>query len=270
MPISAARAVAHPGGVASAAAQPERSPLMSAAKTLTPALAKASASTCNVTVLPVPVAPAIRPWRLARLRASACTPSGEAPKSIDATIGRASLPRATAWRIGCFRCKPTGGAKMELSLRGALWIVATGVIVAGLYFLRGPLTQFAMALILWLAIDGLAATIAKHVPFAPRWLALPAALVLVLGLVALTGWVVVINVGAMMEQWGLYEQRLNQVMAQSYGALGIGGVAPTVGDLVSRLDPARVATEIGEGLQNLASDVIFILIFLGFLFPAAG
>ena len=158
---------------------------------------------------------------------------------------------------------------MELSLRGALWIVATGVIVAGLYFLRGPLTQFAMALILWLAIDGFAAVIAKRVPFAPRWLALPAALVFVLGLVALTGWVVVINVGAMMEQWGLYEQRLNQVMAQSYGALGIGGVAPTVGDLVARLDPARVATEIGEGLQNLASDVIFILIFLGFLFPAA-
>ena len=38
---------------------------MSAAKTGTPMPLKASASTCSVTVLPVPVAPATRPWRLA-------------------------------------------------------------------------------------------------------------------------------------------------------------------------------------------------------------
>src|SRR6516162_6706482 len=44
---------------------PERSPLTSAAKTETPARERPSASTCNVTVLPVPVAPVISPWRLA-------------------------------------------------------------------------------------------------------------------------------------------------------------------------------------------------------------
>src|SRR5262245_10450722 len=147
---------------------------------------------------------------------------------------------------------------MELSLRGALWIIAAGVIMAGLYFLREPLTQSAMALILWLAIDGLSESIDKRIPFAPRWLALPIALVLVLGLVALTGWVVVVNVGAMMEQSAGYEHRLNDVLAQGYAALGIGGTAPTVASLVARIDPARIASELGAGLQNLASDVIFI------------
>ena len=44
---------------------PDRSPLMSAANTGTPAREKPSASTCNVTVLPVPVAPVTRPCRLA-------------------------------------------------------------------------------------------------------------------------------------------------------------------------------------------------------------
>jgi len=38
------------------------------AKTGTPALAKPSASTCSVTVLPVPVAPVTSPWRLPNLR----------------------------------------------------------------------------------------------------------------------------------------------------------------------------------------------------------
>ena len=42
---------------------PDRSPLMSAAKTGTPAREMASASTCSVLVLPVPVAPATRPCR---------------------------------------------------------------------------------------------------------------------------------------------------------------------------------------------------------------
>ena len=47
---------------------PERSPLMSAAKTEMPARDKPSASTCSVTVLPVPVAPVTKPCRLARCK----------------------------------------------------------------------------------------------------------------------------------------------------------------------------------------------------------
>ena len=45
---------------------PVRSPLMSAMNTGTPMREKFSARVCRVTVLPVPVAPVMRPWRLAR------------------------------------------------------------------------------------------------------------------------------------------------------------------------------------------------------------
>src|ERR1700759_670007 len=55
---------------------PDRSPLMSAAKTGTPARANPSAITCNETVLPVPVAPVTRPWRLpsASVSQAGCSP----------------------------------------------------------------------------------------------------------------------------------------------------------------------------------------------------
>jgi hypothetical protein len=46
-----------------AAASPERSPLTSAVKTATPASESCSAIACRVIILPVPVAPAISPWR---------------------------------------------------------------------------------------------------------------------------------------------------------------------------------------------------------------
>jgi len=159
---------------------------------------------------------------------------------------------------------------LDTSQRGALWIIATGVIAAGLFFLREPLTQFAMALFLWLAIDGLADTLDKRVPFVPRWLALPIALVLVLGLVALIGLVVVENITAIIGDLNRYEFRLNQVLSQFHQAIGSpGGRLPTVRDLIAQLEPGRLAAEIGDGLQNAASATIFTLIFLAFLFPAA-
>ena len=63
-PISAARLTIK--SLASPVSEmPERSPLMSAANTGTPARANPSAITCSETVLPVPVAPVTRPCRLA-------------------------------------------------------------------------------------------------------------------------------------------------------------------------------------------------------------
>lgn len=160
-------------------------------------------------------------------------------------------------------------ADLDVSQRAALWVIAAGVIAAGLYFLREPLTQFALALILWLAIDGLAETLDKRIPFTPRWLALPIAIVLVLSLVALIGFVVVDNLAAIIGDLGRYETRLNEVLAQIHVAIGEPGDAPTVQDLIRQLNPTQLTAEIGESLQNLVSSAMFTLIYLAFLFPAA-
>ncbi|ANP45960.1 AI-2E family transporter [Candidatus Viadribacter manganicus] len=161
-------------------------------------------------------------------------------------------------------------ASLEISQRGALWIVATGVIAAGLYFLREPLTQFAMALILWLAIDGLTTTLDMRLPFTPRWLALPIALILVLSLFALIGFVVIDNLANILSDLNRYEFRLNQVISQAHRALGAPGIPSTVRDLVAQANPNnRLAVEIGGSLQNFASAATFTLIYLAFLFPAS-
>lgn len=161
-------------------------------------------------------------------------------------------------------------ASLDLSQRGALWIIATGVIGAGLFLLREPLTQFAMAMILWLAIDGLSDSLARRVPVLPRWLALPVALVLVLSLVTLIGFVVIDNVAKITGDINSYEFRLNQVINQAYQAIGAPGVPPTVNDLVAQANPDnRLTVEIGQSLQNFASAATFTLIYLAFLFPAA-
>ena len=63
--------------------RPERSPFTSAANTGTPIAESCSAMSCSVFVLPVPVAPAIRPCRLHMLAGTCTTASGTTePSSI--------------------------------------------------------------------------------------------------------------------------------------------------------------------------------------------
>jgi len=158
---------------------------------------------------------------------------------------------------------------MPSSVTPAVWIIATAAIVAGLYFFRDTLTQFALALVLWLCIDGLSRWLDERVPLMPRVLALPIALVLVLGMVTLIGYVVALNFGAFAANANGYEARLNQIVAQAHGMLGIEGAAPTVGQLILDADPQRLVAAIGAGVQGMTSDLIFILIYVGFLFSAA-
>src|SRR5262249_51706525 len=72
-----------------AAATPDKSPFTSAMNTGTPILEKWSASIWSVTVLPVPVAPVIRPWRLARAgRNSTSSPPPVFAIANSSLIGR--------------------------------------------------------------------------------------------------------------------------------------------------------------------------------------
>ncbi len=158
---------------------------------------------------------------------------------------------------------------MHRSATPALWIIATAAIVAGLYFFRDTLTQFALALVLWLLIDGLARWLDERIPRMPRALALPIALVIVLSIVTLVVWVIARNIGAFATNANGYEARLNMIVANVYAQLAIPGPAPTIGQLIADADPARLVAQIGAGVQGIASDLIFILIYLGFLFSAA-
>ena len=74
----------------------DRSPLISAANTGTPVRAKPSAITCSDTVLPVPVAPVTRPWRLASpsVNQAGCSPL---PIKILSSVSPLTMPVAAIW-----------------------------------------------------------------------------------------------------------------------------------------------------------------------------
>lgn len=158
---------------------------------------------------------------------------------------------------------------MDRSARVALWIIALGVVGAGLYWGRDWLTQFAVALVLWFAIEALREFMAARAPGMPRWLSLVLAIVLVLTLVAFVGYMVMQNVGAIAGRLAAQGPRLNAFVAEAHRALGLSGAPPTLDAFLTHADPGVLLRTVGVGLQGIVGDLIFILIYLGFLFSAA-
>jgi predicted PurR-regulated permease PerM len=158
---------------------------------------------------------------------------------------------------------------MDWSVKVPLWILATAAIIFGLFWFADVLTQFALAMILWLVIDGFARMLGERVPKLPRQASLAVALLLVIG--AAIGVVVVVadNVGGFTFHTDAYEARLDALAAAAYRLFGLPGAAPTVGDLLARANPQVLVQTIAGRIQALASDAVFIFIYLGFLFAAA-
>jgi AI-2 transport protein TqsA len=158
---------------------------------------------------------------------------------------------------------------MDRSSKTALWIVALGVIAAGLYLGREWLTQFAVALILWFAIDNLRRGIGGRFKGLPAWAATALALVLVLTLVVGLGALIAQNVGDIASRLAGQGPRFNAFAATAWRQLGLAGPAPSIDGVIAQADPGALLQTVGAGLQNLVGGVVFILIYLAFIFASA-
>ncbi len=67
-----------------------------------------------------------------------------------------------------------------------------------------------------------------------------------------------------MDQLKAYAPRLNDVIAKLAHAVGIH-VAPTLGDLITQLNPQRYIGAAAQSLQNFAASAVLVLIYLGFI-----
>src|SRR5262245_57976290 len=118
--------------------------------------------------------------------------------------------------------------------KAAIWailILATGTVVGGLILFKDLLTQVALALVLWLAIEALAVHIRRWQPKWPDWVATVIAIVGILGVVGLVGYEVVRNVTAMAAQSATYEQHIDKMVADVYAAWHLGQ-APTTSSML--------------------------------------
>ena len=145
-------------------------------------------------------------------------------------------------------------------------MVVVAVLLCGFaaWALRGILAPFILAVFLLLMIDGVARALRTRIRGFPERLAMPAALILIVAFFLLVIWLVADNTAQLVGQAGGYEKRLNAILEQVAGRVGLH-VTPTVSGLLQQLNPARFAGTAAQGVQGIASSVFVVLLYLAFL-----
>ncbi len=149
----------------------------------------------------------------------------------------------------------------------ANWIIATGVIVAALYFGRAILAPFALAVFLFLIIEGFARALQARLPvLGLNFLRCLAIMTVVVGFI---GFIVLLagGVARLGGQAGGYEDKINDLIATVYGLIRIED-APTLNELIFNEAGQRFFALIANATSSLTGDLVLILIYVGFLFVA--
>ncbi|MEO0548525.1 MAG: AI-2E family transporter [Pseudomonadota bacterium] len=149
----------------------------------------------------------------------------------------------------------------------AVWIIATGVIIALLYLGRSILAPFAIAVFLFLIMEGFARLISDKVEPVPLGVSRLLSIILVVaGFVAFLA-LMAAGIAQFGAQASLYETRINQLIADVYGLFQME-TAPTLTDLLLNGSGQRLFAAIAAATQSLTGDLVLILIYIAFLFLA--
>jgi AI-2 transport protein TqsA len=150
-------------------------------------------------------------------------------------------------------------------MTAGVWIIAT--VALGMVIAQGAhiLAPFALAIFIWLVMEGFARAIRKPFPHIPGW----AAHVFAMAVIAISI-VIFIGVlrGAVVEfasKSDLYEARINEIIVQVYSMLGLTD-APRLSSLIFSDASVRFVEPALASVQGLAGDMVLIMIYVGFLY----
>ena len=147
-------------------------------------------------------------------------------------------------------------------------IIASAVVILGLIYFADLLTPLALAIFLWLTIDGAADLIHTRFKFIPRKLALPITLAFVfLGLAAIVAFIGD-YARSFAHDLGAYKIRLDEVISGFYAKFPNLGAPPTIGELFEKVNPALILNNVGEVLKGFGGEALFVLIYVLSLFAA--
>lgn len=156
---------------------------------------------------------------------------------------------------------------MDAAAKTGIWIVATGVIIALLVLGRNILAPFAMAVFLFLVIEGFARAIDNSSVALKRGPSTMIAILVVLG--GFIGFVVLLAQGV--AQFGTdavsYERKINQLISDAYAVASLDN-APSLTQLLFSEQGQNFFATIGRATSDLSGNLILILIYIAFLFAA--
>jgi predicted PurR-regulated permease PerM len=154
-------------------------------------------------------------------------------------------------------------------LTAGVWIIAT--VALGMVLAQGAhiLAPFALAVFIWLVMEGFARAIRRPFPHLPDWIAHFFAMAV--AVIAIIGFVSILR-SAILEFAGksdLYEARINELIANIYALLGLSDEPPKLSALLFSDTSVRFIEPALSSVQGLAGDMVLILIYVAFLYVTA-
>ena len=154
-------------------------------------------------------------------------------------------------------------------MTAGVWIIAT--VALGMVLAQGAhiLAPFALAIFIWLVMEGFARAIRRPFPHVPDWIAHLFAMAVVA--ISIVIFISVLR-GAIMEFAGksdLYEARINELIAQVYVMLDLTDAPPTLSTLIYSNATGRFVEPAIASVQGLAGDMVLIMIYVAFLYVTA-
>ncbi len=146
--------------------------------------------------------------------------------------------------------------------KAPLLIIATAIVTIGLIYFADLLTPLALAIFLWLTIDGAAEVLHNRYKIVPRKLALPVILIIVfMGLAAIIAFIS--NYARdFAHDLSSYRIRIDQVILQIYQAFPQLGTPPTIGELFDKVNPALILSRLADTLKGFGGEALFVLIYV--------
>ena len=156
----------------------------------------------------------------------------------------------------------------ENGIKSGIWIIATGVIITGMYYGRDILAPFAMAVFLWLIMESFSHQIDRTFGFLPKWAARMLGILLVLFGFGMVVVFLAQGVESISGRSGLYESRINELIADIYRWIGLPD-APTLSKLLFGETGKKFIGSLASATGTLSESLIVVLIYVAFLFLAA-
>lgn len=156
---------------------------------------------------------------------------------------------------------------MDSAAKTGIWIIATGVIIALLYFGAGILSTFALAVFLFLVMEGFATAIDNKSHMLKRGASRAISIFFVLG--GFIGFITLMasGVAQFAGDADKYERKINGLIADGYGLFGMED-SPKLSELVFNETGQAFFGTIANAMSDLSGDLVLILIYVAFLFIA--
>jgi predicted PurR-regulated permease PerM len=148
--------------------------------------------------------------------------------------------------------------------RNALVIIAVILSVAALRWLGEILTPLLLAMFLAVMVDGFSRVIRRRLPRLPTGVAVLAAIAIASVIFILCAVVVAANTSGFLTTLAGAEPKINRVITQAAHMLRVKNPG-TIDHMLRHLDPTQYLGSVATTLQGVVSNVILVLVYLGFL-----